>query len=196
MSTSFNEKLLAAVIAFDHAQVFHARGCECPKFNWLGVHETFAKFQKEFLPLCPLVDPRGKVVRIIENNFPKLADLEHATLSKEQLPASHIVQSLKDGTFNETEFREGRSERLQMLFWIPEVICKPDAIYKNGHKVVAGDEIYVRVFDKRGSKVKLVFTKDVKGRNGATHAVPITSFLTHADRARQMVKGNPLYLRK
>jgi hypothetical protein len=196
MTSDFDEKLLTALAPFDHAQVFHARGCKCPKFNWLGVEETFERFCREFLPLCPLVDPRGKQVRVLKSNFPKLADLEHATLDRKQFPASRIVECLENGTFHEGDYKASRRERMQMLFWIPEVIANPDAIYKNGHKVVAGDEIYVRVFDKKGSKVKLVFTKNIGSHHEITHAVPITSFLTDARRARQMVKGDPLYLRK
>lgn len=114
------------------------------------------------MPLCPLVDPRGKKVRILKNHFPKLADLEHATLNREEFPASLIVECIENGSFNLAHYKQERAERMRTLFWIPDVIRDPDAIYPNGHKVVVGDEIYVKVYDRNGSRVKLVFTMDIR----------------------------------
>ena len=86
-------------------------------------------------------------------------------------------------------------DRMQTLFWIPDVLADPDAIYRNGHTVVAGDEVYVKVFDKPKPQIKLVFTMDKPaGKNIKT--VPVTSFLTSRNRAIRMIKGPPLYLKK
>jgi hypothetical protein len=196
MGSDFADKLLDALVEGDHTQIFHARGCACPGVNRLSVQETFQKFCSEFLPLCPLVDPRGKEIRILKSHFPKLVDLEHATLDREDFPASQIVQCIENGSFNPDHYKKGREERIQMLFWIPDVVRDPDAIYLNGHKVVAGDEIYVKVYDKKGSKVKLVFTMDIRKKGKIISTVPVTSFLTNSDRALQMVKGEPLYIKK
>ena len=196
MGSDFADKLLDALVEGDHTQIFYARGCECPKINWLDVKGTFDKFCSDFLPLCPLMDPRGKKIRILKSQFPKLVDLEHATLGREEFPASQIVECIENGSFNPEHYKKGRQERIRMLFWIPDVIRDPDAIYLNGHKVVAGDEIYVKVFDKKGSKVKLVFTMDIRKKGKIISTVPVTSFLTNSDRALQMVKGTPLYRRK
>jgi hypothetical protein len=196
MGSEFADQLLAAISADDHTQLFHARGCRCPNLNRLDLRATLAKFCSDFLPICPIIDPRGKSIRIIKSHFPKLVDIEHATLSKDEFSPSQIVKAIEDGTFDPTHYREPRGERKQMLFLVPDVLGDPDAIYKNGHKLVAGDEIYVRVYDKNGSKVKLVFTMDIRKKGKVISTVPITSFLTDANRAKQMVKGDPLYRRK
>jgi hypothetical protein len=195
MSSEFADQLLAAISADDHTQLFHARGCRCPRLNTLDVPSTLSKFVSEFLPLCPLSDPRGKSVRILKSHFPKLAGIKHATLSKEEFLASQIIEAIEVGTFDEADYMSDREERKHMLFWIPDVIQDPDAIYKNGHKI-AGDEIYVKVYDKKGSKVKLVFTIDVRKKGKLISTVPVTSFITDADRAKEMVTGEPIYRRK
>lgn len=196
MGSDFADKLLSALVDGDHRQVFHARGCSCPSFNWLGVKETLDKFCSDFLPLCPLVDPRGKKILILKSHFPKLVDLEHATLDRKEFPASLIVKCIENGSFNPDHYKQSRLERMRTLFWIPDIIRDPDAIYPNGHKVVAGDEIYVKVYDKKTSRVKLVFTMDIRQKGKVISTVPVTSFLARSSRARQMVKGDPLYLRK
>jgi len=56
------------------------------------------------------------------------------------------------------------------------VLRDPDAIYPNAHKIVAGDEVYVRVYDKMGSNVKLAFAQDIKKHSKLISTVVITSF--------------------
>jgi len=182
----------------DNSKLFQAKGCACPRFNELGVSKTLAKFTSEFLPKCPIVDPRGKTITILKSNFPKLISLEHLTLKRDEFSASKIVQSIEDGTFDPKDYKPQELDRMQTLFWIPEVLSDPDAIYSNGHNVVAGDEIYVRVYDKRKPQVKLVFTLDIKRKSDGSmiKTVPVTSFLASRNRAIKMIKGAPLYVRK
>jgi hypothetical protein len=179
-----------------HRELFFGAGAACSALNSLGVSGTLNRFCLEFLPQCPLADPRGKEVRIVKSNFPKLADLEHAHLPREVLSASMIVQAIEDGSFDPTHYREMRVERIQTLFWVPDCIRDPDAIFRNGYKMIAGDEVYVRVYNKSGSKVKLVFTMDIKKNGSIVRTVPVTSFFTNSRRASLFVKGAPLYIRK
>jgi hypothetical protein len=182
---------------FDHTILFQTKGCDCPSFNGLSVTNTLAKFCSELLPQCPIIDPRGKAITILKSNFPKLISLEHLTLGRKQLTASQIVASIENGTFDLGQYQPQEIDRMQTLFWIPEVLSDPDVIYGNGHKVVAGDEIYVRVYDKKKPQVKLVFTMDIMGSGGRLiKTVPVTSFLTSRNRALRMVKGLPLYVRQ
>jgi hypothetical protein len=182
---------------FDHTTLFQAKGCSCPSFNGLSVTDTLAKFCSELLPQCPIIDPRGKAITILKSNFPKLISLEHLTLPRKQLTASQIVASIENGTFDLAQYRPQEIDRIQTLFWIPQVLSGPDAIYRNGHKVVGGDEIYVRVYDKKRPQVKLVFTMEIMGSGGQLiKTVPVTSFLTSRNRALRMVKDLPLYVRK
>ena len=69
----------------------------------------------------------------------------------------------------------------------------PDAIYRNGHKIIAGDEVYVRVYDKLGSRVKLLFTMDIRKNGKVIRTVPVTSFLTDPDTVINFITGQPLY---
>jgi hypothetical protein len=179
----------------DHRWLFYAKGCTCPEFNGMDVTKTLAKFVDHFLPKCPVVDPRGKSILIFKSNFPKLADLAHLTLSREVFSASKIVESIENGTFKLSDYEPQEQDRMQTLFWIPDVLADPDAIYRNGHTVVAGDEVYVKVFDKPKPQVKMVFTMD-KPAGKKIKTVPVTSFLTSRNRAIRMIKGSPLYLKK
>jgi hypothetical protein len=190
------EQLAAALPEHGHKLLFYANGSKHPPYNDLPVPETLVQFCSELLPECPLTDPRGKRISIVKPNFPKLAGLEHLVLGKDELSASDIIRSIEDGLFDLGNYDTTRDDRLRTLFWIPEVMRDPDAIYQNAHKIVVGHEVYVRVYDKMGSKVKLVFTMDIVERKRLIRTVPITSFLTDPATAISYVKGEPLYRRK
>jgi hypothetical protein len=190
------EQLAAALPEHEHKLLFYAYGNEHPPYNMLSILLTIKKFCSEVLPACPLVDPRNKRISIVKSNFAKLAGLEHRILPKNELSASDIIRSIENGSFNPEHFDSSRLDRLRTLFWIPEVLCDPDAIYRNAHKIVAGDEVYVRIYNKMGSKVKLVFTMDIKKGGRVIRTVPITSFLTDPETAISYVRGQPLYAKK
>ena len=154
------------------------------------------KFCSAHVAQSPFLDPRGKAIAVVRKNFPKLAGLKHLTLSKEELSASAIVSAIENGCCDLKDYYQGREDRIRTIFWIPEVLREPDAIYRNAHKIVAGDEVYVRVYDKMGSKVKLVFTMDVQKGGQIIRTVPITSFLTDPATAASYVRGEPVFRRK
>ena len=62
---------------------------------------------------------------------------------------STIVELIEAGTFCEEEY-EVEKNRLLALFWVPNVIRDPDAIFKvkKTDHLVRADEVYVKVFDK------------------------------------------------
>ena len=190
------EQLAAAFPEHEHKLLFYAKGCKHPPYNNLSVPETLTRFCSDLLPECPLADPRGKRVSIVKGNFPKLAGLEHLVLKKDELSASDIIRQIEGGYFDLGHYDTAKDDRLRTLFWIPEVVRDPDAIFRNAHKIVVGDEVYVRVYDKMGSKVKLVFTMGIKKGNQLIRTVPVTSFLTDPKTAISYVKGKPLYGRK
>jgi len=59
------------------------------------------------------------------------------------------VELIEAGTFCEEEY-EVEKNRLLALFWVPNVIRDPDAIFKvkKTDHLVRADEVYVKVFDK------------------------------------------------
>jgi hypothetical protein len=184
------EQLATAVPAVAHLLVFHSKGCQHPPYNELGLTDSFKKFSCDILAHSPIVDPRGRRIKIIENNFPKFLNLEP---KKKGDPARPIVlvRMLKEGTLQEDAYK-WELDRIEDLFWICDVLRTPDAIYPNIHRVVVADEVYVKVYDKLGSNVKLVFTRNIK----ATHeTIVVTSYLTKPNRAIACVTGQPLWPR-
>lgn len=186
----FKEQLAAAVPSASHLLLFHARGSKHPPFNKLDAVASFHKFVADVIPLSPVLDPRKKRIKIIENNYPKFLDLEPRKKGDPARPIL-LVRMIKAGTFNPDAYKWER-DRIEDLFWIPEVLMAPDAIYRNCHCVVDADEVYVKVYDKLGSKVKLVFTKDVPQMRAT---VVVTSYLTQPNRAIACCEGQPLWLR-
>lgn len=186
---------LAAVVGYGHKLLFYAPGCRKPPYNELSVAESLKEFCSTVLPMSPLKTPRGAQIKLVKTNFPKLAGLEHKTHSKAVFSASDIIREIENGAFEQENYDSDRDDRLRTLFWLPELLRDPDAIYQNAHKIVAGDLVYVRVYNKMGSTVKLAFTLDIKKRGRLISTVVITSFLTDPATAISYVKGDPIYLR-
>lgn len=193
MPSDLRQQLAAAYPQVEHQLAFYGCGSPHPPYNEGDCKETLERFCKELLPRSPLIDPRKKEVSIVKGNFPKLVDISHKTLSKEEFPASSIVRCIEDGTFCLDHYKPMETARMRTLFWLPEVICDPDSIYKNGHKIIAGDEVYVRVYNKMGSRVKLVFTQSLYRQGKRIRTVPITSFMTDPEMVIRFVAGQPLY---
>jgi hypothetical protein len=177
-----------------HYALFYEKGCKPPVSNHLNIPDTFRKFCDDFLPQCPIIDPRNRKIKIRKDNFPKFLNLVVREGSFPKKPSS-IVESIELGTFVAEEY-EWAKDRIEALFWVPDVIRDPDAIFKvkrNGAHLVRAEEIYVKVFDKLGSKVKLVFVDRV-GKHKDT--IFITSYLTSAHTTIKYCDGKPLYIRK
>jgi hypothetical protein len=187
---SFRDKLVAALPEEEHKLLFYSKGTVPPESNRLSIAETFQRFKDEFLPKCPIVDPRGERVKIIVNNFPKFLNLEVKQGFDPKKPST-IVGLLESGKFQGDEYG-WKKDRKEALFWVPEIIQSPDAIYKKrpDHALIKADEVYVKVYDRLGSKIKLVFIDRVGKRNDA---IFVTSFLTDAHTAVKYCDGQPIW---
>jgi hypothetical protein len=177
-----------------HLSLLDAEGSYHPEHNYLGFADTLRKFKAEFLALSPLIDPRGRRILIRLTNFPKFLNLR----PKDQLQrkkAHTILEEIESGTFVETDY-SFEQERLQSLFWIPDVVCRPDAIYrkKNGFGLVEAEEVYVKVYKKQNvsSPVKVVFTHRV-GSDKKKDWIVISSYFTSRATAKLYTEGEPLW---
>lgn len=187
----------AAYERVEHLAILDGEGSTHPGHNYLGIVDTLKKFQTDFLPLSPLIDPRGRRIMIIQNNLPKFLNLRVMDGKTPKKPHT-MIEEMEAGTFKEDDYI-WEQDRLQALFWIPDVIRNPDAIYpkKHGFGVVPAEEVYVKVYKKdSGSPVKVVFTQrigDAKKKNRPW--MVITSYLTSRSTAKLYTDGDPLYHR-
>jgi hypothetical protein len=177
-----------------HLSVLDAEGSPHPAHNYLDIADTLHKFRADFLPLSPLIDPRGRKILIRETNFPKFLNLRPT--DKDSSKRAHtILEEIDSGKFLATDY-SFEQERLQSLFWIPDVICKPDAIYRKrkGFGIVEAEEVYLKVYKKQnvGSPVKVVFTQRV-GTPDRKYWVVISSYFTSRATAKLYTDGEPLW---
>ncbi len=167
-------------------------GAAPPKLNHLAVVDTYHRFEAEFLPQCPIVDPRGREIRLRSSNFPKFVKLTARAGVPHKKPTT-IVESIVAGTFKEADY-EWQKDRIQALFWVPDLLRDPDAIYIKtpSQGLIKAEEVYVKIYRRLGSPVKLVFV-DYVGKH--RDPIFITSFFTSLSTARKHCHGTPLYLR-
>ena len=173
-----------------------------PPYCDLSVAECYIQFCAE-LAGKEFRDPRGESVVILERNFPKLLGMKRADPTTGKLiinpdtgkpikaKASHVLEQLRNGTFQNAAHGVEKG-RIRTLFWIPDVIIAPDAIHPNAHRVVAGDEVYVKRYVKDGNDVKLVVMEPVEGGQ----RVIITSFLTDGADLARYVGMPPIWQKK
>jgi hypothetical protein len=190
MGQDFRKQLAELHPSAAHWLLFDEVGAQPPPTNQLSVQDSLALFKKDFLPQCPIVDPRGVRVKIVYYNFPKFLNL-HVRKGFQPKKPSTIVDYIAQGKFVPAEY-EWLDERLQTLFWVPNVIRDPDAIYrkKRSHGLVKADEVYVKVYNKSGSKIKLVFVDRVGRYNDV---IFISSYLTGAHTAVKYCDGPPVW---
>jgi hypothetical protein len=192
MSRDLREQIALADPRSGHWLLFTETGAACPPLNHLTVMETFGKFVSDFLPQCPITDPRGKTIRIRKDNFPKFLNL----IVKPGFPPkkpSTIVEQIERGQFDALQY-DWAPDRIKSLFWVPDVISDPDAIYvkKTTYGRIRASEVYVKVYCKMGATVKLVFV-DYFGKS--RDPIFITSFWTDPQSAMKHCAGSPLHRR-
>ena len=187
-----------AAAAFEqslHLSILDGEGSAHPPQNYLSIPDTLAKFRTDFLPLSPLIDPRGRKVDVITSNFPKFLNLCQKDETRKKR-AGFVVNEIKAGKFIEDEYN-WEPERLRSIFWISDVILDPDAIYlkKQGFGRVPAEEVYLKVYKRQnvGSPVKVVFTHRVR-RGENTEWMIISSYFTSRQTAKMYTEGEPLYL--
>jgi hypothetical protein len=190
LKTQLAEHYLAAV-----------RGAKHPPYCDLSIADSYARFCAEIAGRR-FRDPRGETVVIHQENFPKLLGMKRADPATGQVivdphtgkpakaKASKVLAQLKSGTFQDAAHRVERG-RIRTLFWIPDVITDPHSIHPNAHRVVAGDEVYVKKYLKLGYEVKIV----VMGPAGDGRVI-ITSFLTDESDLAKYVGMPPVWTKK
>lgn len=197
LASTVPDMAAAAYEQAEHLSILDGVGSAHPGQNYLGIVDTLKKFQADFLPLSPLIDPRGRRTMIMQNNFPKFINLCVKSGKMPKKPHT-IIEDMEAGRFNEEDYI-WEQDRLQSLFWILDVVQNPDAIYtKKPHfGRVPGEEVYVKVYKKdSGSPVKVVFTQRV-GDPGKKNRpwIVISSYLTSRSAAKLYTTGEPLYHR-
>lgn len=177
-----------------HLHLFDAEGRLHPPHNYASVINTYLRFKEEFWPQCPLIDPLGNRVKIRLLNFPKLLNLQVRAGFAPKNPGT-IVEMLESGRFIEDQY-EYETDRKQALFWLPDVIRDPDAIYKKNrsHGKIPADKVYIKIYKVDGSPVKVAFTERV-GKPGRQSIILVTSYLTSRTTAKKYIDGFPLYVR-
>jgi hypothetical protein len=116
-------------------------------------------------------DPRGHEVRFDCSRFPYMIKLVNTHGQKLNKPAK-IVERIKAGKLGNADFGGYSVERAHTLCWIPATILRPTYIARNKSLVVPGQELYVKEFEKRGYKYKVLHCIRVSDRL----LVPVSSF--------------------
>ncbi|MGC2477877.1 MAG: hypothetical protein WA485_26295 [Candidatus Sulfotelmatobacter sp.] len=147
--------------------------------NFKGsIQDAFNQYRNEYAGK-DFEDPRGVCVTLLEENFPKLIKLRYQpdpSKPAQRARAKAVLESLRNGTFDERKHFSEQPIRLRTLFWIKETICNPDAIHTNCAARIDGEEVYFKRYDRSGVDFKLVFT--AIGYGG--QRIVITSFLDEA----------------
>jgi hypothetical protein len=189
MKPTLRDQLAAAFSSEKHKLNLYKKGRTRPPYNDLNVEQTLKKFKEDFLPMCPLTDRLGREIKVGLHNFRKLAGIEHKSI--EEIRAWQVVQEIENGAFNLDNYTV-EEDRIRTLFWVPDVLGDPDAIYKNAHATIRAEEVFLCVYDKLGSNIKLVFTSTF-GESRNRRREIVTSYLTDAKGALSCIKGQPIY---
>ncbi|HEY7095386.1 MAG TPA: hypothetical protein VH437_01575 [Terriglobales bacterium] len=100
---------------------------------------------------------------------------------------SIVLPLLEAGTFDEKGYRLEDPRRARVLPHLPSLLGNPDVIYKNGHKGIRGDHIYVQEYK---GQLKVAFTiKDDRLKD----TVLVSSFWTTKNWLARCVKEAPVY---
>jgi len=169
-----------------HVTALRPKPAKHQPYCFATIQESYARFCQE-ISGKDYTDQRGQTVSILEENFPKLLNLK-LTCTGKRAKASKVLALLRAGTFDPSLYSYER-DRLATLFWVPEVICEPDAIHTNAHSAIQGDEVYVKLYDKEGAPFKLVFMAETY----AGRRVVTTSFLTTPNRLSKFLRLPPVW---
>ncbi|GEM_PF-1238800 len=151
------------------------------------IADLFRKYERELVDRF-VEDPLGTRIWFRDYNFPKLIQLSfRGTKAKATIAINHLRKNCSelDYAFDD--------QRAKTLFWIPDVIRNADSIYVNGHKRIAGDQVYVKRYAKGGAPLKVVFTQIDEDMN---QRIVTTSFQTHDEGLRRFVNSKPMWSAK
>jgi hypothetical protein len=120
MGVDLRTQLANAFPEHNHKLLFHVIGRTRPEYNELSLEATFARFQTDFLPLCPLTDKLGRKIEITKINFRKLIHLRHKTLG-DQARAWRIIKEFGDWNIQPRSLRSDRAGPHPLLFGLPPI---------------------------------------------------------------------------
>lgn len=147
----------------------------CPKSRtFTSVAEIYAAFQKE-LEGKIFTDPNGKKVTFLAKDFPHLIKLEFFDKKLRrwvEARAKATIPRLLNGTLDESLHRIADKSRARTLFWVPEIIAKPDSI--NPNKRNLNNTVYAKRYRRNGSGATLKIVLVKPNPDGSTSVV--TSF--------------------
>jgi hypothetical protein len=126
---------------------------------------------EENLCRVTLRDPRGHQVRFDISRFAYMIKLRSKEGKKLAKPR-RIAERIKKHELANQDLGGFDVERAQTLPWIPAIITRPTLIATNKNLLIPGDELYVKEFEKRGYRYKVLYCKRVS----ESLLVPVTSF--------------------
>jgi hypothetical protein len=132
---------------------------ECPaNYKVESIAELYADFRDK-LEGRKFADPQGRVATFRAEDFPHLVKLEFFDSKQKRwvdARAKAVIPQLLNGTFDENRYRIGDPSRPRTLFWIPDIIAKPDSSHPN--KRNKNNDIYAKRYKRKGdgSTLKIV----------------------------------------
>jgi len=142
--------------------------------------DIFAWYQTN---LCEaeLYDPRGHRLIFAPERFPHMIKLLIKGSDREVNAPQDVVKAIQNGTRGNADFGGYDAERAQTLTWIPQIIQQPSMILEVTEKTLwekPGDTLYVKEFEKRGYRHKILVCRTV----GEARLAPVTSHPRKGDR--------------
>jgi hypothetical protein len=137
---------------------------ECPKGRtYTSIAALYAAFQKE-LEGKQFSDPQGRIATFRAEDFPHLVKLEFFDQKQNRwldARAKAAIPQLMNGTLDESRYRIGDPSRPRTLFWVPEIIARPDSSHPN--KRNKKNDVYAKRYRRGGDgatlKIVLVETQ-------------------------------------
>ncbi len=140
--------------------------CEEPPAK-LWKHDLADILQWYEYNLCSqeLIDPRGYRILFAPERFPHLIKLLKPGSEKEITEPQKHTNAIRCGNKCNADYGGYHAERAQTLTWIPAIILRPTMILEVTEKTIwekPGDTVYVKEFDKKGYRHKLLVCRTLK----------------------------------
>jgi hypothetical protein len=145
-----------------------------PNRLWKHQLPEMLAWYKENLCDVDLRDPRDNRLIFSLERFPHMIKLLRRGSDLEVERPQKVIRAIMEGTKSNGDFGGYDEERAQTLTWIPLIISEPSMILEVVEKTLwekPGDTIYVKEFDKRGYRHKILVCRTV----GTSRLAPITS---------------------
>ena len=135
---------------------------ECPKSHqYTSIADLYEAYRTK-LEGKQFSDPAGKVAAFRSDDFPHLVKLEFFDQKQNRwvdARAKAVIPQLLKGTLDESRYRIGDESRPRTLFWVPDIISKPDTTHPN--KRNKNNDVYAKRYRRKGdgATLKIVLVK-------------------------------------